>query len=271
MAAQALPHRGGAVELWRRGSGPPLLYLHGLADVHALSPDRTWRFLERLAESFDVVAPAHPGYVGTDEMGPDTTIEDYVFHEADLLDALGLEQVDVVGHSFGGWLAAELAVRRPDRVRRLVLVDPLGLHVRGVRAGLFFGAAAPVGLGGFSEVRAMLFGDGESEAARWALPEDMEREEQLRWFGGLAGAAKIGWKAPQLANPKLARHLWRVRAPVLLAVGTEDRIVTAEHVAAWEAGLDDARVERFTGAGHALPIEQPDALAERVLEFLRGD
>ena len=94
-------------------------------------------------------------------------------------------------------MAAELAVRRPERFARMVLIDPLGLSVTGESGPAFFGAVAPRGFGGFGEARRLLFAEPEGSSARAALPDDMARDQQLLWFGGLAGAARLGWTAPR--------------------------------------------------------------------------
>jgi pimeloyl-ACP methyl ester carboxylesterase len=262
--------RGRAVALARAGDGEALLYLHGLCDIHsALDPAEPTPFLSHLAAAGrEILAPALPGYLGSDPLPPRADVEDAAFHLHDLLDVLDVGTIDVVATSFGGWLAAELALRHPARVGRLILLDPLGLHRAGSRPALFFGAAAPRGLGGFGEVRDVLFADGSSDVARSVLPDDMSREQQLRWFAGLAGAAQLGWTAPQLANPKLAGRLDRIASPARLVWGTEDRLAPLSHVEAWAAGLRRADVVRIPGAGHCVVLERPEEAAAAALGFL---
>jgi pimeloyl-ACP methyl ester carboxylesterase len=165
-------------------------------------------------------------------------------------------------------MAAELALRHAHRVRRLVLVDPLGVHVRGEPGALFFGAAAPRGVGGFGEVRGALFADAESEIALAALPDEPDHDQMLRWFSGLTGAAQIGWTAPQLCNPKLLGRLPRITAPTLLLWGEADQIAPLTHGERWRDGLADARLEKIPGGGHSAHLEQPDDVARLTLEFL---
>jgi pimeloyl-ACP methyl ester carboxylesterase len=260
---------GREVELLRLGDGPPLLYLHGLADVHACwSPREPTALLQALAAQREVIAPALPGYLGSDPLEARADVEDHAFHLADLLGALDLDAVDVVGCSFGGWLAAELALRHPGRVQRLVLVDPLGLHVPGEPGALFFGAAAPRGVGGFGEVRSVLFADPDREVARSALPDEPTTEGMLRWFSGLTGAAQIGWTAPQLCDRKLGSRLHRITAPTLLLWGEHDRIAPLSHGRRWRDGLQDARLDTIASAGHCAHLEQPDQVARQALDFL---
>lgn len=251
------------------GEGSPVLYLHGLAgDVHA-GPwcDRWPPMLEELAAAHRVVAPALPGYPGTDGAEIDG-VEDHVFFCLDLLDALDLERAAVVGHSLGGWVAAELALRHRERVERLILIDALGLHVAGCAPAPFFGAVAPRGLGGYGEVRRLLFSDPDGASARLALPDDATPEHELRWFSGLAGAARIGWPAPHFQSRALARRLSRISCPTLLVWGADDRLAPAAHAAAWQAGIPGARLVVIPGGGHCLPMERPSHAAGATLELL---
>ncbi len=261
---------GHRVLLARHGSGPPLLYLHGLCDVHAALPaDRATPFLAALAARRHVVAPALPGYSGSDGLENMRDVEDVVFHLVDLLDALSLPAVDVVGHSLGGWMAAELALRRPERVRRLVLVAPVGLHVPGVEVPPVFAAVAPRGVGGFGEARRIFFADPDGAAAVDALPDTMAEEQQLRWFGGLAGAARLGWKAPHFQSRQLARRLGRIGVPTVVVGAEQDVLVPAPAVRAWAGGIPGAEERTLPGTGHAAVLESPQA-AETVLGSMGG-
>jgi len=256
---------GRPVAMARTGEGRPVLYLHGLVDVHsAVSPDAPHPFLETLAAhgGVEVLAPALPGYAGSGGLDGLHDVEDYVFHVVDLLDALHLEHVDVVGHCLGGWLGAELALRRPDRVRRLVLVSPLGLHVPGLDIPLVFGALAPRGVGGFGEARRLFFADPEGAAAVDVLPDGMAEDQQLRWFGGLAGAARLGWKAPHFQSRRLAARLFRITVPTLVLCGEQDLLVPETVVRAWVDGMAHADMFEVPDAGHAVVLEWPEVAVE---------
>jgi len=262
---------GRDVTLLRGGGGGTLLYLHGLCDVHAVWPGDDWTgFLAALAARFDVVAPALPGYNASTGLEELDDVEDYVFHLVDLCDAVGVETpVAVVGHSLGGWFAAELALRRPDLVARVVLLAPLGVHVRGVEVPPFFGAVAPRGIGGAGEARSLLFARPDGPVATGALPDTMTTEQQLLWFAVLAGAARLGWKAPHFQSRKLTERLGRVRVPTLVVRGEQDRLVPAEAARTWAGSIPGARLVEIPDAGHCLPLERPD-LAPEVESFLAG-
>ncbi len=261
---------GRDVALLRGGAGPVVVYLHGLCDVHAAYAGEQWTpFLARLAASFDVIAPALPGYSASAGLEDFDDVEDYVWHLADLCDALGLSNVDVVAHSLGGWFAAELALRRPELIRRLVLIGPLGVHVRGIEVPPFFGAVAPRGIGGAGEARHLLFADPEGPVALDVLPDVMTTEQQLLWFGGLAGAARLGWKAPHFQSRKLTERLGRVQVPILVLRGEHDLLVPPEAARTWVGSVPGARLLEVPGAGHCLPLERPEVAAE-VEGFLVG-
>src|SRR5690349_7207669 len=113
---------GVEIELHEGGAGPPLLFLHG---AQGFAPDDAYVGL--LAESRRLLAPSHPGF-GRSEL-PDwlDTPDDIAYIYLELLDRLGVERVDIVGASLGGWIAAEMATKAPERCSRLVLASPIGV------------------------------------------------------------------------------------------------------------------------------------------------
>src|SRR5437667_6165885 len=117
---------GISVETVIAGAGPPLLFLHGGDYVAQNRP-----FLDRLATRFRVVAPRHPGFGSTPRPAWFRTVDDIAYLYFDLLDRLDLNDALLVGHSFGGWIGLELAVKSQARLSRLVLIDSLGLTFAG--------------------------------------------------------------------------------------------------------------------------------------------
>src|SRR5215831_8908954 len=121
---QELTVRGTVVQLLREGVGSPLLYLHGAGGA-----GRWLAFQAELARRFTVVFPSHPGHGGSPAAEWIEHISDLAFLYLDLLDRLGLERAHLVGASFGGWIAAEIAVMASHRLHSLVLIDPVGIRV----------------------------------------------------------------------------------------------------------------------------------------------
>src|SRR6516225_9056674 len=105
------------------GEGKPFVYLHSTLDESFM----WFPFFESLAKHYRVLVPTHPGFGKSEGFDQIDSIEDMAFHYLELLDALGLEKVMLGGVSLGGWIAAEFAVRWPERVERLGLANAPGL------------------------------------------------------------------------------------------------------------------------------------------------
>jgi len=250
---------GKQVRLLVGGSGPPLLYLHGLGgdvewlDVHA-----------RLAARCSVHLPAHPGFAESTGVEQVDDMFDYVLHYVDLLDALGLRRVPVVGTSLGGWLAAELAALYPERVERLVLVDAVGLWIDAAPIGELFATPPP-------ELAPMLYHDQNHPIAQMMRAmtsiSDVPEDFALAQLKALEAAAKIGWN-PYLHDPKLEGRLRRVTAPTLVLWGAQDGLVPLVHGERYRDRIKGARLEVIDRCGHLPAIERAEVFAEKVLAFL---
>ena len=105
------------------GNGPPLLYLHA-AGGPIWDP-----FVEGLCECFTVYAPHHPGTGETvrESIYTVDSLWDLVLIYEEILDALKLSSVPVIGTSFGGMMACELAAHQPERISKMIVLDPIGL------------------------------------------------------------------------------------------------------------------------------------------------
>ena len=110
------------LDVIERGRGTPILYLHGGAGI---GPDAA--FIDALARERRVIAPSHPGF-GKSSL-PDwlDNVDDIAHVYLELMDRLKLTRIDLVGFSIGGWIAAEMATKVPERIDRLVLIGPVGV------------------------------------------------------------------------------------------------------------------------------------------------
>lgn len=247
--------RGAGIEILTAGSGEPLLYLHSAGG-------NIWgSFLEDLAGSYRVVAPTHPGFGGSGGLEGIDTIADLVFHAIDLMNELGLERPIVAGLSLGGWLAAELAVHYPERVSKLVLIDPVGIWVEGAAIEDLF-IVDPKG------ARRLLFHEPESELARMVVPDEPSPEILLEALKARAATARVGWN-PFLFDPRLRERLYRVKAPTLVVWGDDDKLVPLAHGHAWAEGIRGAKLEILKNCGHAPVLEKPAETSAAVLRFLK--
>ena len=176
--------RGRKVALIESGQGEPLVYLHGFADVHGVAADFQ-PFHLRLGTAARVIAPAHPGCAQSDELAEGYGIENVIFHYLEVFDALGLTSFDLVGHCVGGWIAAELAVRYPERVRRLCLIGACGLFVPGAPIGDIFLHSQPERGVQLTSLRKLLFYTENAPAG-------------LRFYASARGAIRCCASAPSL-------------------------------------------------------------------------
>jgi len=243
-----------------QGEGPAVVFLHGPWGL-------TWgAFLDALAKNFKVYAPEHPG---TTPGEPDTvhhvdTLWDLVLCYDELLDRLHLDDARLVGHSFGAMMACEVAALRPSRVRRLALIDPIGLWRDDAPVENWMLLPAP-------ELPGYVFQqpDGEEAKALFSIPEDPEEaalaRTRLAWAMGSTG--KFIWPIP---DKGLKKRIHRIGAPTLLIWGEGDRLVPRVYAEEFARRLPTTRLEVVKAAGHAPHMEQPEATARLVEAFLSG-
>ena len=244
---------GRATRLLAAGRGAPLLWLHDT------SGNRWTPGHDRLAERYRVLAPSLPGFDDSTTLGRIDEPEDVVFWLLELLAVLGLERPALLGCGLGGWLAAEFAVRYPERLRRLVLVDAYGLQVEGALAEDEFALTPPL-------LRPLVFVDPDGPLAREWLP-DAEPPERLEpALHARVAAARLAWQFPY--SPKLRGRLPRARVPALVVWGERDRLVSPAHARAYVDGLPDARLALIADVAHYPYLEAPEQFATAVERFL---
>jgi len=242
-----------------KGEGPAVVFFHGPWGL-------TWgSFLDALARNFTVYAPEHPGTTPglPDAVQHVDSLWDLVLCYDEMLDQLRLSDVALAGHSFGAMVACEVAALRPSRVRRLVLVDPIGLW-RDDAPVTNWMLVAP------AELSKYVFVDHAGTAAKtlFSIPEDPEESALMRtrlaWAMGSTG--KFIWPIP---DKGLKKRIHRIQAPTLLVWGQEDRLVPLVYAEEFARRLPRTRTEVVKSAGHAPHLEQPEATAQLVQAFLK--
>ncbi len=269
MSGRVVEVRGRKVWVLEDGAGPPLLYLHGFADVHSVKED--WLpFHRRLIERARLIAPAHPGCAQTAENPDIDTIEDVVFHYLEVIDELELNQFDLIGACVGGWIAAEIAARHPEKVRKLALIGATGLFVPGALIGDIFMMAQPERGSSYAGLRKLLFAGADRPLALELFPDGMgEIEEELRRYQMLRFGSRIGFKPPYFYNRTLTNRLHRISAPALIAWGEHDAMVPRSHGEVYAGSIPHAReLKIISKAGHSAQVEEAEATARLVMEFL---
>lgn len=245
---------GVKLEIEEAGQGRPILFLH---PGEGLQPNRPW--LNRLAENHRVIAPHHPGFGGSalpDWIG---TVDDLAYLYLDLAAELRLENAVLAGNCFGGWIAAEMAVRNTTRFAGLVLAAPLGIKVGGVLDRDITDMHAI----SRAEFMRLAWADpAKGQIDTMKLP-DTELAAIAR---GREALAVFGWK-PYMHNPRLKRWLHRIDIPTHLIWGEQDGIVTVAYGEAWKAEIGGATMETVPNAGHYPHWEQPERIAALTSAF----
>tara|TARA_Y100000588_G_scaffold382604_1_gene470412 strand:+ start:179 stop:991 length:813 start_codon:yes stop_codon:yes gene_type:complete len=268
MTSSHIDINGRKVWVTEQGRGTPVIYLHGIADLHGIDAE-PGAFHMALGDQCRLIAPAHPGCAASDEDEALETIDDVVFHYLRVLDALDLDRFALAGSSFGGWIAAEIAVRYPERVEKLALIGPTGLAVPGHHIGDIFWYAQPDDGVRYDGLRDLLFEGPKTEIGMAVIPDEKDDiEREMGKYKVFRFASLIGFKPPYLYNPKLRSRLDRYRNPALVMWGAEDNLVPRAHADAYTEGLGDARLETVEGCGHSLIVEAPEHIARSVTNFL---
>jgi pimeloyl-ACP methyl ester carboxylesterase len=246
---------GAQIRLLRGGrtGAPPLLFLHG-AGGHT-----GWmKFLGELGEDFAVFAPEHPGFGRSDDPPWLDDIGDLAYFYLDLIDALGLDGVHLMGTSLGGWIAAELAVRNQTRLASLTLVGAVGITANDKPIDDIFRMPVDENLRRF-------YADPTRAARRLG---DMANVDMDLVAKNRAIVMRLAYR-PRFHNPGLAKWLHRITVPTLLVWGDKDGLVPVEFGEAYQALIPSSRLVVLENAGHAPFDEQKDAFLAAFRSFLR--
>jgi pimeloyl-ACP methyl ester carboxylesterase len=255
---QTIDLHGRPTVLMSGGDGPPLVYLHS-----SLGESERWLpFYQAWARHFTVYVPTHPGFGKSGGLDQIDAVEDLAFHYVELFDALGLGEVILGGTSLGGWVAAEFAVRWPERVGKLWLSGAPGMWVdEQPLPDLFRYMTDP------AKLRALLFHDPEHYLAKEVLRDNPDDERRLAGYQAMTALARVVWDRPY--SPKLPARLHRVRCPTLLLWGDDDKLVPPAYGAAYARHLPQARLEHLPACGHLAMFEKEAEFVEAVLRFCR--
>lgn len=241
---QRLTVNGVETVVMSAGEGDPLVYFHGAGTVTGFDA------LLPLAERHRLIVPFHPGFGPSADDTTVDSIHDYRRHYLDVFDQLGIEQFSLIGHSLGGWLGANFAADHAERVRRLVLVAPVGLRVREHPTIDIFTIPDDQLFGHLTEVPSIF--DGH-------VPMPPTPEWLADRYRETTSAARLLWAAPY--DLKLHRWLHRLTMPTLLLWGDADKIVPVQQADVWTELIPGSSVHILPGAGHLVFDETPEACA----------
>jgi pimeloyl-ACP methyl ester carboxylesterase len=226
------------------------LLLHGGAGPASMSG-----LAGALSKDARVIAPTHPGFNGQPRPERFTRIDDLVMAYLSLIQQLNLSRVIIVGNSIGGWIAAEIALRKSPRISGIVLLNSVGIDPGSSERKIVDPANfAP-------EKRSALFFHDPKRFAVVPTPEALaataENQRALRVYAG----------EPFMQDPSLRSRLRQISIPALVVWGESDRMVDTDYGRLFAASIPGARFEPIAEAGHFPHIEQMDAVVRLIGDF----
>lgn len=247
---------GASLEVVKGGSGPPLLLLHdetgylGWLDCY-----------ESLAGRRSLLVPSHPGFGKSPRLPWIISVRDLAGFYLAALEELGTGPLDVMGFSFGGWLAAAMASMCPHQFKRMVLVAPMGIRPRaGEIFDLFVVTTEEAIAAGYHDP------DNTPEYQRLYGPDPTPEQREL-WEVAREESCRLTWK-PYMHDPSLPHLLRRNLPPTLIVWGRQDAIVPLNAGEIYQESIRGARLEVLDNCGHHPEIERSDEVARLVGEFL---
>jgi len=271
---------------------PAVVMLHGFPESH-----RTWRALApRLEERFYLVMPDQLGFAGSDrpqdekDYASDKLVDD-IF---ELADALGLETFALIGHDWGGAIAWAAALKRPERLTRLAIINAphpwvfqksliedsdqreASQYISAFRTPGFEAAVETMGYDAFFrktfarhvDLAAIPEAEKQQYLADWSQPGGLTA--MLNWYRG----SKLVVPPPGLTVPLpdwLLKAFPKIEVPTLVIWGVKDAALLPLQLDGLDELVDDLRIVRLPHAGHFAPWEAPDEVAAALEPFLAED
>ena len=238
------------------GSGDPILVLHD-----EMGQTIPLRFAEELASDFTLHMPAHPGFGVTERLDWIMSVRDLASWYLRAMEELGLGQVNVLGFSLGGWLAAEMACQSPQTFKKMVLVSPTGIKPP---TGEIFDMFLVVA----KEYLEVSFLDASATPQYESVcPEEPSPEQVELWEAAREEACRLTWR-PYMYHPALPHLLGRLKdLPTLLVWGNEDAVIPTSAGEAYQQAIQGARLEILPGCGHHPELEKPREFVGLVRDF----
>lgn len=227
----------------------PYLVLHGGGGVATV---RGFADLLASRTGARVLVPTHPGFSGTPRPAQLAATRDLAVAYIALLDELGLADVTVIGSSFGGWIAAEMALAGSPRLSGAVIVDGIGIEVDGHPMTNAAGLAP-------AELARLSFHDPASAP-----------RPPAGGGGGDAGtdiAAMASYGGPTMSDPTLITRLASLELPVHVIWGESDGIVDPEYGKAYAAAIPMSVFTLLPRTGHLAPVESPEELLGAITDL----
>lgn len=263
---QSIDAGGIEVNYHDHGSGFPVLLIHGSGP--GVSAYANWRLvMPELSKQRRVIAPDMVGFGFTERpAGYEYTMKNWVKQAIDLLDALGLEQVDLVGNSFGGALSLALTIHHPERVRRLVLMGAAGVSfpITPALDAVWGYEPSFENMRRIMDVFAYDRGLVNDDLARLRY-EASAREGVQESYAQMFPAPRQRW-VEALASPE--EDIAKIDKETLIVHGRDDQVIPVENSLRMSQLISRSQLHVFGRCGHWTQIEHAARFAQLVSNFL---
>ncbi len=248
---------GTELQIVKGGQGEPLLLIHG-----EMGHPGWMRFHEALAQDYALHIPLHPGFGKSEPLDWVMNMRDMAGWYLEALDDLGLGQVNAVGFSLGGWLAAEMATMFPGQFKKLVLVGAAGIKPPvGEIFDMFLVVAKEY-------IEACVLDPAKTREFKQLSPDEPTPEQAEAWEAAREAAARLSWK-PYMHYPGLPYLLRRLkRLPTLIVWGRDDPIIPLSAADVYHTSIEGSRLAVLDDCGHLPEIEKPEEFVSLVRKFL---
>jgi pimeloyl-ACP methyl ester carboxylesterase len=252
-ASSTVEAGGTKLHVKRGGRGRPVLVLH-----HETGTLDDLPFYDALAANHEVIVPHHPGYSRSERPDWMRSVRDIAVVYRSLLSELKVAKPALVGLGFGGWIAAEMATMAPADLSHLVLVGAMGIKPPQ-------GDILDLAVTGYIDYARAAFHDQKAFDRVYGAEPSVDQLEM--WDICREMSFRIAWK-PYMYSQTLPHLLKTMGAPALIVWGDEDKVVPISAGKRYLESLPDAHLEIVRSCGHAVDMEQPEALAKLVINFI---
>lgn len=243
------------LELIKGGAGQPILFLHPEIGLRQGLP-----VLDLLARRGALLAPSHPGFIGSSLPRRFDHIDDLAYFYLDLLEELDLRDVLVVGISFGAWIAAEIAIKSCERISHMVLGGPVGIKIGGPDQHDI------VDMFAIPEEKFFELAYADPAMADRDICEVSADQAEIVARNRDA-AALFGW-LPYMYDPKLRDRLHRIAVPTLILKGDKDQIITDHYARTFAELIAGSSFDEIGQAGHFPHVENPREFVDKIFQFV---
>ena len=253
VATKTTHHRGIDLKYQTAGNGPILLLLHGANGSMSLMP-----IAEELSEKYQVILPDHPGFGDTDQADWVDSISDLAYFYLDIIETMNLGETHLVGHSMGGWIAAEMAMRDGHNIKSLTLVSSAGIAVEGTPMGDLFSWSP-------QEAASQVFARKEFVDQMLAYKPS---EDEIEMMQKNRQMAMLLCQDANFQNPDIRKWAHRLTMPTLILWGDSDGIFPEPFAHAYHDLIPNSDLEIYKDCGHVPMAEAREEFLEHLINFM---